>query len=142
VVGKYKPPSSSDFKLVCNLEKLDLDAAGNPLLDATGAPAATYSLWAQDVRFGLDDWKPYEQFNANTVERTLSTRLRIRYRPGMAGAAIGTFRLVYLTNPGESPPVLEVYDILGAVRDPRARIDLMLTCTLRDAAGFRTGVTP
>jgi len=139
MVAKYRPVASGELRLVGNIEKLDLDPAGNPAVDETGSPAGTYSLWAENVRFAFDDWKPYEQFNANQVERTLSTRIRIRYRPGMGGSQLGTFRFVYCTNPGQSPPINEVYDILGAVRDPTNRIDMNLTATLRDAPGFRAG---
>jgi hypothetical protein len=139
MVAKYKPVSSQDLRLVGNIEKLDVDTSGNPLLDETGSPLGTYSLWAENVRFAIDDWKPYEQYNANQVERQLSTRFRIRWRPGMEGSALGTFRFVVNQTPGQSPPVLEVYDIIGAVRDPTMRIDMNLTCTLRDAPGFRAG---
>jgi hypothetical protein len=139
MVAKYKQVPSGDLRLIGTIEKLDLDASGNPLTDETGSPAATYSLWAQNVRFAFDDWKPYEQYNANQVERTLSTRIRIRWRPGMGGAQLGTYRFVYCTNPGQSPAVNEVYDIIGAVRDPTNRIDMNLTATLRDSPGFRAG---
>jgi head-tail adaptor len=139
MVAKYRQANSGDLRLICTIEKLDTDASGNPAVDDTGSPTATYSAWAENVRFAFDDWRPYEQFNASQVERQLSTRIRIRYRPELTAGAIGNFRIVYCTNPGASPSVNEIYDILGAVRDPTTRIDMNLTCTLRDSPGFRQG---
>ncbi|HEY4970956.1 MAG TPA: head-tail adaptor protein [Steroidobacteraceae bacterium] len=132
---EIRPSQSGEFRHVGNIEKR---VAGT---DSTGAPSVTYVLWAQDVRFAIDDWKPYENQLAQAVERAVITRIRIRYRPGMS-AADGQFRIVYQTNPGSSPAVFEYYDILGAVRDINLRVELQLTCSLRDAAGYRVGATP
>jgi hypothetical protein len=133
---EIRPTQSGELRLIGNIERRI------PGVDTTGAPAVNYALWAKDVRFAIDDWKPYENQVAQAVERSIITRIRIRYRPGMSGAGPSTFRLVYDTNPGQSPSVFEYYDILGAVRDINLRIELQLTCSLRDAAGYRVGATP
>lgn len=132
---EIRPTQSGELRHVCNIERR---IAGT---DSTGFPGVTYALWAENVRFAIDDWKPYENQLAQAVERSIITRIRIRYRPGMSGVASGTFRLVYLTNPGESPPLYEIYDVMGAVRDINLRVELQLTCSLRDAAGYRVGAT-
>jgi head-tail adaptor len=133
--AKVRQLQSGALRQIGNIEKR---VTGK---DATGTPSVAYTLFAENVRFEIDDWKPYENVVAQAVERTISTRIRIRYRPEMSGAGPSQFRLVYCTNPGLSGPVFEYYDILGAVRDPLLRVDMVLTCALRDAAGFRTGAT-
>jgi head-tail adaptor len=118
---------------VCNIERRVLGK------DPTGTPSVAYEIFAANVYFAIDDWKPYETMQAQAVLRQVSTRITIRYRPGMSGAGPNQFRLVYRTNPGESPAVFEIYDVLGAVRDVNLREFLTLTCALRDATGFRVG---
>lgn len=137
VAAKLRTFASGEMRHVCNLEQL---IAGD--LDAVGTPQSRYVVVATNVRFTIDDWKPYEAFNAAIIEKQLSTRIRIRYRPGMEGIAPGQMRLAHTTNPGYSPPVVDYYDIVGAVRDTTLRVDLTLTCIRRDADGFRQGVTP
>lgn len=135
MVAKIKPLDSGDLRHVGNLE------VRVPGTDVTGAPSVSYVAFAVGVRFAIDDWKPTEAVQAQAVSGQLSTRLVIRWRPGLEGNEPNQMRLVHVTNPGESPPVVEYYDILGAVRDYTMRTQLILTCTRRDAAGFRTGAT-
>jgi hypothetical protein len=136
MVTKVKPLQSGQMRHLGNLEKR---VAGQ---DATGAPSVAYELVAAGVQFAVDDWKPTENYAAAAVQGNLSTRLIIRWRPGMEGNAPNTMRMVHLTNPGHSPAIFEYYDILGAVRDPDMRVQLTLTCVRRDGDGFRTGATP
>jgi hypothetical protein len=133
---EIRPTQSGELRHLCNIENR---VTGT---DSTGAPSVIYALWAENVRFAIDDWKPYEAEVAQAVERSTITRIRIRYRPGMSDAGPNQFRLVYCTNPGESPAINEYYDVLGAVRDINLRVELQLTCSLRDAAGYRVGATP
>jgi len=128
---------SGEMRHVGNLEQI-VDGE----LDTLGGPSARYQVFATNVRFAIDDWKPYEQLAASQVIGQLSTRLRIRWRPGMEGVAPNTMRMMHVVNPGQSPPIIEYYDIVGAVRDATMRVDLTLTCIRRDAPGFLTGVTP
>lgn len=134
--------AAGQLRHIGNIEQLKRADDGSPLLDAAGSPLVQYEMFAQGVHFAVDDWKPSEDFLAQAVTGQLSTRLVIRYRPGMEGVAPNTMRLVHLTNPGVSPGIFDYYDIVGAVRDPTLRVQLTLTCTRRDAAGYRTGVTP
>lgn len=133
---EIRPTQSGELRHFCNIETRTVGT------DSTGAPSVAYTLWAENVRFAIDDWKPYENQIGQAVERSVITRIRIRYRPGMSGAGPSQFRLVHRTNPGESPASFEYYDVLGAVRDINLRIELQLTCSLRDAAGYRVGATP
>jgi hypothetical protein len=130
---EIRPTQSGELRHVGNIERRV------PGTDTTGAPSVAYVLWAENVHFAIDDWKPYENQLAQAVERSVITRIRIRYRPGMSGAGPSQFRLVYLTNPGQSDPVYEIYDVMGAVRDINLRVELQLTCSLRDASGYRVG---
>ena len=126
--------TSGEMRHIGDLEKLVVGT------DATGAPRTDYEIFAKDIRFGIDDWKPYETWAANAPESALSTRLRIRYRPGLDGIAPSTMRIKRRTSDaGVSPVVFEYYDIIGAVRDPTTRVDLTLWCMRRDAAGFKIG---
>jgi head-tail adaptor len=128
---EIRPMMSGELRHVCNIEQL---IAG---VDATGAPLATYQLWAQNVRYAIDDWKPYEVMQAAQLGNELNTRIRMRWRPGI----VESMRLVMITNPGCSPAVYEYYDIVGAVRDIILRVEIQLTCVKRTSPGFRVGIT-
>ncbi len=133
---KLRRIQSGDLRHVGDLEKLDVGT------DASGTPLTTYTLFAKDVRFAIDDWKPIETFVANAVQATLSTRIRIRWRPGLEGAAPSTFRLKHVLDYASSPQLVEYYDIVGAVRDSTLRIELQLLCTRDDGSGYRIGTIP
>ncbi len=133
--SQLHPTQSGELRNICNIERR---VEGT---DDVGTPSVNYTLFAENVRFALDDWKPYESFQAEAVSRQLSTRIVIRWRPGMSGAGPSQFRLAVKTEYGSTNNVVEYYDVLGAVRDISMRENLILTCALRDAAGFRTGAT-
>jgi len=130
------PTQSGELRHIGDLEKLDVGT------DASGTPLTTYTLFAANVRFSIDDWKPIENFLANEVQSNLSTRIRIRWRPGLEGSAPSTFRLRHVLDYSSSPQLVEYYDITGAIRDITLRGEIQLSCILRDAAGFRTGTIP
>lgn len=133
---EIRPTQSGELRHVGDLEKLDIGT------DNSGTPLTTYSLFAKDVRFAIDDWKPLESVVANAVQSNLFTRIRIRYRPGLEGSAPSIFRLKHVIDASVSPPAVEYYDIQGAVRDITLRVELQLSCVRRDAAGYRTGTIP
>lgn len=130
---EIRPTQSGELRHVGDLEKLDIGT------DASGTPLTTYSPFAKNVRFAIDDWKPLESMMSAAVQSNLFTRIRIRWRPGIEGTAPSTFRLRHVADGSVSPPIVEFYDIQGAVRDITLRVELQLSCVLRDAAGYRTG---
>jgi head-tail adaptor len=129
---EIRPTQSGELRHVGNIEQLIT------AVDAHGVPTSDYVLWAENVHFAIDDWKPYEQLAAQQLGSQLNTRIRLRYRPGI----VPSMRLVYLTNPGMPDSVFEYYDIVGVVRDITMRVEMQLTCILRNAPGFRTGTAP
>jgi head-tail adaptor len=106
--------------------------------DSSGTPNTNYVLWAENINFAIDDWKSPEVYQAQQVEGQQTTRIRMRYRPGV----LAGMRLVYCTNPGQSPLIFEYYEITGVTRDITLRVEIQLNCVKRDAAGFRAGATP
>jgi len=129
---EIRPTQSGELRHAGNIEQLVNTT------DAHGVPGTGYVLWAANVRFAIDDWKPYETMQAMAVGNELNTRVRIRYRPGVNTA----MRLVLLENPGIPDSVFEYYDIVGIVRDITMRNELQLTCVRRTTPGFRTGDAP
>jgi head-tail adaptor len=128
---EIRPTQSGELRHICNIEQMVM------ALDASGTPTATYQLWATNVFFAIDDWKPIEQLQAQELGHNLNTRIRMRWRPGV----VESMRLAYCTNPGYSPQVWEYYEIVGIVRDIAMRVEMQLTCVKRTAAGFRRGIT-
>lgn len=111
-------------------------------LDAMQSPSAQYELFAAGVRFAITDWRANETVQAATIVSQMITYVTIRYRPGVEGQAPGQMRLKHISDASVSPPVIDYYDIQGAVRDPTMRVGLMLSCVKRDSSGFRTGLIP
>ena len=128
---EIRPTQSGELRHIGNIEQ----RAGGT--DSTGVPSSDYVLWAENVRFAIDDWKSPEAYNAEQLNGMITTRIRIRWRPGI----VSGMRLVYCTNPGQSPPIFEYYEITGPTRDISLRVEIQLNCIKRDAAGFRTGAT-
>jgi head-tail adaptor len=128
---EIRPTQSGELRHICNIEQLV------EVLDASGTPVPTYQLWATNVSFAIDDWKPYETLAAQELGHTLNTRIRIRWRPGV----VESMRLAVCTNPGYTPQVWEYYEIVGIVRDITMRVEMQLTCVKRTQAGFRRGPT-
>jgi head-tail adaptor len=129
---QIRPTMSGELRHIGNIEQL----VGG--VDGSGTPNTTYVLWAENIPFAIDDWKSPEVYKAQQVEGQQSTRIRIRYRPGV----IAGMRVVYNTNPGQSPSIFEYYEITGVTRDITLRVEIQLNCIKRDAAGFRAGATP
>jgi head-tail adaptor len=132
VGSSVRPTMSGELRHIGNLEVRTLG------LDQSGTPNQGFVLWAENINFAIDDWKSPETMVAQQVEGTQTTRIRIRYRPGVQSG----MRLVYRTNPGESPAAFEYYEIMGVTRDITLRVEIQLNCILRDVAGFRVGQTP
>ena len=121
---EIRPIMSGELRHIGDLERV---VVGH---DSTGAPTKTYALFAAGVRFAIDDWKGIENFITNQVASSLTTRIRIRYRPGV----VETMRLSHVTNPGDPVPAVDHYEITGIIRDITLRQELQLVC-LRHGLG-------
>lgn len=111
-------------------------------VDAMQSPLTTYEAFAQGVRFALADYRPSEGMQANTTMAQITSYITIRYIAGIEGSAPGQMRLKHVADETISPPVVDYYDIQGAIRDPSMRVGLLLSCVKRDSSGFRTGAIP
>jgi len=96
--------------------------------DDTGEPTNVWEVWARDVHFAIDDWRPVEAVAAGQVQDHQTVRLRIRYRPGVSP----TMRVAHVPCPGIAPEVTDYYDIEGIIHDPTMQRDLQLECRRRD----------
>lgn len=128
--------NSGDLRYVGDIERR-IDG-----VDAMRSPSTFYEVFAAGVRFAIADWRVTETVQANTTVSQFLTYITIRYRSGIEGAAPGQMRLKHISDASVSPPVIDYYDIQGALRDPQLRIGLLLSCVKRDSAGFRTGTIP
>lgn len=108
--------------------------------DASGSPLATFETFAENVRFDFADYRATENQAASTIMAQLTTYIVIRWRPGVEGTVPGKMRLKHASDLSSSPPVIEYYDIQGAVRDRTMRWAIQLACVRRDSTGFRTGI--
>lgn len=131
-----RPIRSGELRHIGDLERLI-----TPNQDDSGGPIVAFETVAMNVRFKIDDFRVYESLQAAQVQSLLTTKISIRYRPGMEGTAPGIFRLKHVILEGTSPIRTDYYDIQGAIRDPLLRLELQLSCIRRDAEGFRTGLT-
>jgi hypothetical protein len=129
----FEPLNPGDLRFVCDLE-VQQDA-----LDAAGTPVANFVPYAQGVFFSFADYRATETGTANTIVASQTTYVIIRWRPGLEGVEPGKMRLRWVSDFSVSPPVIEYYDIQGAIRDRTARWAMQLACVRRDSAGYRTG---
>lgn len=120
------------MRLVGNLESL---IAGQ---DAAGGPTTRYELFAENIRFGMSDWRVSEANAAQQIVSQILTYIVMRWRPGI----VPTMRLVHPSDRLAVPPVIDYYDIQGAIRHPSTRWALQLVCVKKDATNYRTGTVP
>jgi SPP1 family predicted phage head-tail adaptor len=97
----------------------------------------------------VDDWEPFLEdiwaaiepisgrkgYTASQVTAEATTRIRMRYRPGVTAK----MRVKYVSNVAGSPTFTEYYDIETPVEVVTRRRELHLECKKRDAQGFRAG---
>jgi Phage head-tail joining protein len=134
-------PSARTFKQITPgsmrfVGDLEVQADGT---DAAGTPLANFVPFATGIFFEFADYRATEASTANTVMGSLTTYIVIRWRPGVEGVEPAKMRLKWASDLSVSPPVVEYYDIQGAIRDSTARWALQLSCVRRDSAGFRPG---
>lgn len=97
----------------------------------------------------VDDWQPFlsdiwaaiepisggKSYVASQVTSQATTRIRLRYRPGITAK----MRVKYVSNLAGSPTITEYYDIEDPQELLTRRRELWLLCKKRDAQGFRAG---
>lgn len=89
------------------------------------------NIWAEVRQLG-----PREQMLAQQVQSSITTKIRIRYRPGLDA----TMRVRWQHGEGGSPTTVEFFDIEGPPIPVEGRTDeIWLMCVKRDAEGYRTG---
>lgn len=103
----------------------------------SGATENQFEDWLK-VWAAIEPLTPREVWGAQQVQSDITAQIRMRYRPGIDA----TMRIKYVRGLGGSPDVTELYDIEGPpVNSNTEDRELVLSCKLRDAEGFRTGET-
>lgn len=100
--------------------------------DSTGAPIPTWESVAEDLPASIQPLTGRELFAAQQVQSDTTTKITIRWIKGV------TSRMRVLHSLGESPEVVEVYNIEAVLPDSTGRRTLQLLCRLRAAEGFRS----
>lgn len=101
---------------------------------ATGGVVIQYQDWLT-VWARVEDLTPRERFLADQVQSDITTRIRLRYRPGLTAK----MRVKHQRQAG-SPTDVNLYDVAGPpIEVMGARREIQLMCIRRDAEGFRTG---
>lgn len=103
----------------------------------SGAFEEVFETWIR-CWAAIEPLSPREIFAAAQVQSDITTRIRIRYRPGITAK----MRIAWQREAG-SPSIIEYFDIEGPpIELNTQRDEIHLMCRRRDAEGFRTGGTP
>lgn len=101
----------------------------------TGSVRDNFEPWLIDIAAAVEDIRGNESWLASQqVAADVTTRVRIRYRPGVDA----TMRIRQRREAG-SPTIDDVMDIQAVIRPDQRKEELHLFCTRRDAEGFRSG---
>jgi SPP1 family predicted phage head-tail adaptor len=88
-------------------------------------------IWAEVLQLG-----PRERMLAQQVQSSITSKIRIRYRPGITAK----MRVRWEHGEGGSPTTVEFFDIEGPPIPVQGRTnEIWLMCVKRDAEGYRTG---
>lgn len=105
-------------------------------VNSTGEIEWPFAVWAASVRASIEDLSSRERELARQVAGEVTTRIRIRYRPGVTEK----MRIRHVRENTGSPNVFDFYEILGITRDlETSRRELQLLCLLRSEEGYRRG---
>lgn len=99
----------------------------------SGAVVQEYAPWIE-CWAAVEPLTPREIFAAQQLQSEISTRIRIRYRPGLNAKC----RVIHVRQAG-SPTLEDRYDVEGPPLEMRARGEIHLMCVRREAEGFRIG---
>ncbi|MBA3562893.1 MAG: phage head closure protein [Gammaproteobacteria bacterium] len=96
------------------------------LLDEAGQPEVTWVNQAESVPASIEPISGREFFAAQQVQADATTRIRIRYRPGLTEKMRAVHTMDGLT---------ELYDIESIIHLDERRREMHLMCRRREAAG-------
>lgn len=100
-----------------------------------GGPRDEWQPYLSDIWAEVLDLGPRERMAAQQVQSSITTKVRIRYRPGIDA----TMRVKW-QHGGGSPSSIEYFDIEGPPIGVEGRPnEIWLMCVKRDAEGYRTG---
>lgn len=103
-----------------------------------GGPRDSFEPWLPNIWAEVKDTGPRERFGAQQVQSSITTKIRIRFRPGIDA----TMRVKWEHGEGGSPTIVDYYDIEGPPIAVEGRTnEIWLLCVKRDAEGYRTGET-
>lgn len=100
---------------------------------SSGAFVEDYEPWIT-CWAAIEPLLPREFWAAQQVQSEITTRIRIRYRPGLNAKC----RVLHART-GGSPTLVDRYDVEGPPIEDRANGQIQLMCVRRDAEGFRIG---
>lgn len=100
-----------------------------------GGPKDDWQPWLVNIWAEVRALGPREQMLAQQVQSSITTKIRIRYRPGIDA----TMRVRW-QHGGGSPSTIDFFDIEGPPIPVDGRTnEIWLMCVKRDAEGYRTG---
>jgi len=103
--------------------------------DTAGQMDTAYENLYTGVRAGIVALSGREYQAAMQINAEITTRIKIRYRRGI----VSNCRILH-TIEDDSPPTIEVYDVLAVLPDPvSGRRYLNLMCARRFSDGWRHG---
>lgn len=101
----------------------------------SGAQIDSYLPFLENIWAAIEPISSTETYGASQIQSTATTRIRIRYRPGITAKM-----RVKVSRDRSSPDLIDYYDIEGdPIEVTTRRREIWLNCTKRGAAGFRTG---
>jgi SPP1 family predicted phage head-tail adaptor len=95
----------------------------------------SYVPFLADIWAAIEPISSTEIYGASQIQSTATTRIRIRYRPGITAKM-----RVKVSRDRSSPDLVDYYDIEGdPIEVTTRRREIWLNCKKRSGSGFRTG---
>lgn len=101
-----------------------------------GGVSESYEPYLVDIWAEVQQLGPIARFAAQQVQSSITTKIRIRYRPGINAK----MRVRWEHGEGGSPTTIEYFAIEGPPIPVEGRTnEIWLMCVKRDAEGWRSG---
>lgn len=105
-----------------------------PIRSETGAQVEDWQPWLE-VWAEVTPLSPREQIAAQQVLADVTTKIRIRYRPGLDAK----LRVLFMNGQPERDAA-QIFDVEGPpIETDAGRTEVWLMCRRREADGFRSG---